>query len=135
MDFSLMKSSLPSSGKCKDCVTFMNGCHYTWDVNYVLFGLLNSLCLEGEGATQFRYSLYQWVIKPLGNLTDSQPINGLGVVNGTPDSLFEGNRSKWSWMWFGYDMMYHPVPHSGLSKTCAPSTDLGAVGLADWPWP
>lgn len=115
------------SGACSGTVTIDGECHYFWEVNYALFGVLNRLC--GRSWQDGYTSIIWWKIgKTFVNLGEGD----FSCLIGGPDALYEWTPSLHHWFDWGYKGPSF-TPSSRLC--CEGSETKGQVFIQEWPWP
>jgi RHS repeat-associated protein len=137
----IIRGRLRGTGKCIDTVTIGGSCHYKWDANYVLYGLITSLC--GDGVILGGLEVLAW--KEVGNVFES----AREVHQGQPNAKLEG-----PYLYPLHPMTFHAIGWSiantidSLSESmpkmrasykdsrydsCCPTTDTVKTLHSRWP--
>jgi len=129
-DLSFTKSG--ASGSCKNTVTIGGKCYHQADVNYALWGLLNSKCKRTYLAAKNDAMAYK-ILKAVINIGTGDYEQG---ANGTPEGIWEFSNITDGWSRYGYDFPSgsYPANTQGRYGSCSPSTEKGSVSISKWPW-
>ena len=120
---------------CEGTVTLNGGCHYRWEINYALFGVLNRLCGRTLEEAEGKAAAYKIGLKTLANIVDGN----FTLSIGTPDSTFEWNPCIHEWVFMGYKghagSKVKATPFEPVRlECCDPSDQTDYLKLFSWPW-